>query len=216
MAHCNFVNGFWNTNQLKQNNNSETYINQMVNSLKQKFMMIKKGSLNDTEIIDIYNTFLNANDTKYVAYWRNWLDLFINTEYEKIYNFMSTNSYNDELIPVKAYEPLRNMFAENATVEMNVLQNINHYMIDNKYWKRGEWRVDEKVSAHIINFINDISGYLDDINEWIRLNHTNNSNQFTDEHILVENDTIYKVLLHMAIMTIILIQYGNPPLQHSK
>eukprot|EP01084_Bolivina_argentea_P034724 64312_1 len=194
--------------QLKQRlnnmkNNSISHTNEMVNILKSKFEMIKNGSFveNDTVVID--NNFLDINDTKYVSYWRDWLDLFINTEYEEIINFMSINSYNDELIPAAAYEPLRNMFASNATVEMNVLQNINHYMIDKKDWEHGKWIIDEKISEHIINFLNDVSGYLDDINEWIILNDTNNTN--FNEHILVENDTIYKVLLYMAIMTIILI-----------
>ena len=172
--------------------------------LQNKFISIEDGSLGVHDMVDIDNDFLT--DLKHVNYWKDWLDLNEGVNYWRLDNFLAINSFGDDVIDYDDFKGLNDIVFEYENMSVNMenyyLRDINHYLIDKQDFENGEWKIDDKISEQIIGFLNDINGYLDNIENWIVLNRTNNT---LNDVELVENDTIYKVLLYMMIMLIVFV-----------
>ena len=191
--------------RMKSMKKTDEEIDSAIDDINTKFIDIRNGTLKDKDMISIANDFLDETDKKHVKYWRDWLELTDNVNYQKLDNFLAINSYDDDKIDYDSFKGLMAVISE-ENVTMNLenyyLRNVNHWMIDTDNFEKGQWEIDDKVSEHIITFLNDISGYKDKIERYIRLN---NSNVTVIDDVLIENDMVYKVLLYLMIMAIVMI-----------
>ena len=183
-------------------------VEEAVDALQRTLQCIENGTfaLNDT--VNVSNSFLSAADFKVAQYWRDWMALDEDIDFVSISNFMSINSHEDMVIDSAAFSPIEGRFAAgNGTVEHHVFHDLNHFMVDTAEWSAGRWTVDEKVPRHIIEFVDDISGYLDDIDRYIALNATAATLPGTHEGVgvVAECATVNKVCLYVAVMAIVLI-----------
>ena len=184
----------------------ELLMNQMQNqteTIKVQMQSIKNGTINETQLVFVENGFLEESEEKYAKYWKDWMRLTDELNYEQIDNFMAINSAKDEVITPQSFNPLKDRFHGNQSVFFRVYQDLNHWMVSTDNWESGQWKIDTKVSEDIVNYFNEINGYLDRINEYILWNNSNRTDN-EERAALVENVNVYKVLLYVAIVVIVL------------
>ena len=182
-------------------------IEEAVRRLQWKLECVRNGTLALNDTVDVDNGIFNESDLKLGQYWRDWMDLEEDIRFGAISNFMSINSNDDSVVSPEAFGPIDSLFESsgNGTVENYVFHDLNHFMVHLDDWKAGRWTVDERVSRHIIEYLDDVSGYLEDIQFWIDRNGTNHTERVRGGGTVRENAMVYKVCLYVAVMAIVLI-----------
>merc|ERR1712228_605735 len=120
---------------------------------------------------------------------KDWMRLEDEIEYDKIDNLMAINSGNDNVITPQSFIHLKDRFGGNASVFFRVYQDLNHYLVSSDNWSNGKWKISQKISADIINYLNEINGYLDDMNEWILSNNSNKTTSNEKKAVLIKKSS---------------------------